>query len=60
LSITTMQAGMPVPKNRLAGSPDQALDEAAAHQVAPDLELGVAAKQHAMRQHARATAGALE
>ena len=42
------------------GQADDALDVALAHERAADVGLGVAAEQHAVRQNARAFAGALE
>ena len=44
----------------VGGQADDALDVALADEVAADVGLGVAAEQHAVRQDARAFAGALE
>ena len=44
----------------VGGQADDALDVALADEVAADVGLGVAAEQHAVRQNARAFAGALE
>ena len=45
---------------QVGGQADDALDVSLADQVAADVGLGIAAKQHAVRQDARAFAGALE
>ncbi len=45
---------------QVGGQADDALDVALADEIAADVGLGVAAKQHAVRQDARALAGALE
>ena len=44
----------------VGGQADDALDVALADEVAADVGLGIAAEQHAVRQNARALAGALE